>query len=437
MTRLIPTALKSFAAARDGAITVLNIFLLMTIAIVGGIAVDMANLISARTQLQVAADVASHAALYARHEDMDVATAKQTALDLALENMPKSRFGEVLRIENIHFGTYDAASKKFKIDDAATDAVYVATDRLKENANPVSSFLLQLVGFWDWDVVTTSVFEIYTPGCLTEGFVANDRVDMQSGNTFYKGFCVHSNSHVEVNMNNVFQDDVYISMPKLSDFVMPEDGYLGNIGLESTLMENKMRLRILSRLAEIRDGLADPTSRHFRTWVTDKTIKTVTAGKDLTADMLEKGRIHRVNCTGGTLDVAGEVFVEVGVISDCKFRFSEGSQLIDSTFVSESDDDRSITAPQGLTLGKDDKCLAGGGAQLVTWGGVASAAKLQFFGGQIIAAKDVSFAAQATGVQGVLIIAGGEIDATSLAQIKRCDSGLEGNFGVPYFRLAG
>lgn len=74
----------------------------------------------------------------------------------------------------------------------------------------------------------------------------------------------------------------------------------------------------------------------------------------------------------------------------------------------------------------------------ITYGGIKVPADFQVYGGQIIAKGDVVFAAQAT-IQGVAIIAGGKIDGTSSSEFLFCKGGIgmEANFQMPYFRLAG
>ena len=81
---------SGFSRGEAGSITVLNLFFVMVMAIFAGIAIDMANLISARTKLQVTADTAAHAAFYTR-DISDASTAKITAIDIAHDIMPTSR----------------------------------------------------------------------------------------------------------------------------------------------------------------------------------------------------------------------------------------------------------------------------------------------------------------------------------------------------------
>jgi len=109
------------------------------------------------------------------------------------------------------------------------------------------------------------------------------------------------------------------------------------------------------------------------------------------------------------------------VITTCNFKFSNGSALENSTFVTLSTDDTTIKAPQGLRIGRNDNCAVDGGGTLISKGGMKTAAKLQLYGGQIIVAKDFSFAAQGNGFGGASVIAGGEIDGTSNSTMGLCD----------------
>ena len=96
----------------------------------------------------------------------------------------------------------------------------------------------------------------------------------------------------------------------------------------------------------------------------------------------------------------------------------------------------------GFQIGRDDSCADGGGAQLILKGDMKTAASMQLYGGQIISAGDVKFAAQGNGFAGASVIAGGEIDGTSLSVMGLCpnQSGMEEFFGTEVYtppRLGG
>jgi len=184
--------------------SIFGLYIFAAMAILSGIAVDVSNLVSARSQLQVTADAAAHAALYKR-DSMDADDAKNAALAIVEDMMPAAKFGVVLTADDITFGRWDYASSEFEVDPDSREAVMVRTARLQETSNPVTSFLMQFVGKQNWDVATNAVYTTYRPTCFREGFVAEGVVDIQSNNGFSNGFCLHSNSYVSMNNNNFFE----------------------------------------------------------------------------------------------------------------------------------------------------------------------------------------------------------------------------------------
>ncbi len=158
---------------------------------------------------------------------------------------------------------------------------------------------------------------------------------------------------------------------------------------------------------------------------------------NLKASDFTPGRIHRRACNGGgTLQIASNTMLRALVlVTDCSVKFGVGVRLENVVIATTSTDAASISAASGLQVGRDDTCAPGGGAQILTLGGVRVPAKMQLFGGQVIAAGDIQFAAQADGIAGASLVAGGEIDGTSNTTMGFCGDGMEGNFAVPYFRL--
>ena len=488
----------------EGAISILNLYFIMAMAIFGGIAVDVANLVTAKNQLQVAADVAAHAAMTSRRT-MDVEGAKAEGIRFAKLNMPENRFGDVLRTENIQFGSFDQSSRLFTVDNDLDEAVWVKTDRLLENANPVSSYLLKLVGFGTFDVATTAVYLKGDIPCLGDGFYADGRVDMQSNNNFMNGFCIRSNSRVELNNGNFFEheDGVIVSMPTPDDLVIPGSGYSQNTGLQEAERYGHYPFDVDAFIAELVAGLVDPNSDYYRTNIDNATVIQVDAtgtngggngngngnGNKAKAnkgngngngngnggggdpdpvdpdpvdpdpvdpdpdngggscssfgpDCLTSGRIHEVACSGGSLNIPSGTYSNVVVMTDCELDFSNDVILEDATFLTRATGDRSVSAPSGgqggLQIGRNDNCAAGGGAQIITFGGMRTAAKMSLYGGQIVAAGDVKFAAQANGFDGASVIAGGEIDGTSNSDFGTCKADAEVHFTTTgRARLAG
>lgn len=434
-SQMVTMNYRTFVDQENGGMSIMNLFFLMAVGMLAGVAIDVSSLVSARSQLQVTADAAAHAALVEREwSDLEISKAK--AVSLVEANMPSARYGTVLTDENIQFGSYDRATEVFTIDDDSRDAVFVRTERLTSNGNPVSSFLLQFVGFWDWDVRTTSVFETFYPTCMMEGFVGQDVVDIQSNNSYFNGFCIHSNAHVEINQNNFFEAGTIVSMPDTDDLVVPTNGNAeeSNEGLEDALREGRWFIKILDRLDRIVEGVQDEDSRYAQLYTTNFTVvnmtKTTVSPSDFT-----KGRIYHFPCNNRLTFGAG-IYEEIVVISECKLKFTS-AEFHDSVIITKDTGLKSVSASANIIMGKNDDCNSGGGSQLISYGTVDFAASLEMHGSQIIAAGDVAFTANAEGIRGASIVAGGRIDGTSNMNFAFCGSGMEHVFSAEYFRMAG
>ena len=437
--------LNAFRREADGAITALNLFFIMVVALFAGIAIDMANAISARTQLQATADAAAHAALVHRewHEPDE---AKALAVAIAMGNMPTDAFGNVLTTEDIVFGDFDRANKTFTPDETSRDAVLVRAERAAAKENPVGTFLLQFIGLWNWDVQTVAMFETYYPTCLMEGFVAEGVVDIQSNNSYFNGFCIHSNAYVTINNNNYFEPGTVVSMPDSNDLEVKTTGNEEdkNEGLQEALREGKWFIKILNRVDRIMAGLQTEGHRYAQEFTTnfevidiDQDMKHLKQGNKHVIEPanLSAGRVYSVNCQ--KVDLKSGTYTGIVLIADCPVELSNGVTLIDAVLLTTYAGAKAFYSPAQVTLGEKDSCTAGGGAKLVTNGSVDLSAGVLMYGSQIIAGGNVEFSSNADGMEGAAIVAGGRIDSTSNMNFAFCGAGVEHFFAADYFRLAG
>jgi hypothetical protein len=431
-----------FATKEDGWVTPLSLYAFVVTAVIGGLGLDLSQIVAARTQLQVAADIAAHAALYNRDllhgvDDDAAETSKARAIALARDSMPSDRFGAYITEGDIEFGWFDSDTRTFTPDPDSRQAARVVAFRVSERSNTVGSYLLRLAGVFEFDVVTSSIFETYRPSCFREGFVADGVVDVQSNNTYTNGFCIHSNQYVSVNQNNFFEPGTIVSMPNEDDIDLPASGFERNEGLADALQPGKYNMRILNRMESILDGMTDPESDYYRlSESANPEPRTVVRRNTMTPADFQTDRVNVIACGGRTVTLSSETFTDTVIIGEnCTFRMSNGTALENMTLITTSTDDRSINAPNGFRLGADDDCADGGEAQIVTWGGVNVASGLQMFGSQIIAAGPIDFAANAEGIKGASMVSGETIDGTSNMSFGFCGTGMGNNFEADYFRM--
>jgi Flp pilus assembly protein TadG len=436
LSRPNPLGFRGFVQSEAGGVTVLGVFIFLITAMLGAVAVDYSNLIVARTQLQVAADLTAHATLYYR-EKYSAGEAKLRAIESVAYGMPENRFGEILTAENISFGTWDYETRVFTNNPNSRSAAMVTTSRLGEKLNSVESYLFKLVGIDEFDVSTSAVFTTFRPACFREGIVAEDVVDLQSNNNYSNGFCIHSNSYVSLNLNNTYEPGTIVSMPDETQIDLPNSGFDKNAGLEEALRSTAYRLRVVNKIDDIIAGLAARDPQYLPDYISNGATEYLSGSKLDETDFIP-GRVHILSCLSGKATISAATPIsEVVLVADCEIKFAQGTVLEDVVMATTSTSLRSFNAPSSFQVGRDDDCLSGGGAQLVTAGGMSFTADLRLFGGQLIAKKAISFSANADGIEGASIISGETIDGTSNMNMGFCNgSGMENNFEADYFRLA-
>ena len=155
-------SVKHFARDEEGASTVMALFFGFSMLMLSGYAIDLSNAVAVRTQMQLAADAAAHAAILER-EVGTPESAIARALEIANANMPVERHGYVIEAEDVQFGDFDAETTVFTPDPDALGAVRVIARRTAENGNPHGNYFLSLAGIETFDIITGSVFVTYHP----------------------------------------------------------------------------------------------------------------------------------------------------------------------------------------------------------------------------------------------------------------------------------
>ncbi len=457
---------KSFARREDGSMAVLTLFLFVALLFFAGLAIDTNNAIQSRTQLQGAADAAGHAALYNYYlsgED----TAKTKAVEIAEMNMPTSAYGEILATADIEFGDWDNVDRTFTTTGSKKTAARVTTRRLESRSNAVSTFLMTLVGFDNYELNTVSVWDMEDGFCPPrspdkkrgEGFFSGGVVDMQTSNGFKDGFCIHGDSGVKVSTQNTYDLGVIVSHP--TDAVLQGPGenlqelYDYNTGLQQAHNIHSYDLDPFFNNIEQNAATlyANPYSSVTPSYITDKSGSvggayeiTITnaGGKNATTttinmDSLVPNAVNIVKCKNSNVAVKSDAVISnVVIVTDCDVKFNSGSALENAVLLTTSTNKTaSISAPSGARFGATDYCSNGGdGTVVITHGSVNLAADFQAHGLNMIALDQIhKIAANANGLEGINIMSKGDIDVTSQSSFGFCANGPPQPFIIPYFRM--
>ena len=427
---------RAFAADERAAATVFSLLLFMSLVMMGGLAVDVTNAITMRKELQVTSDAVAHAALVTR-ELQSEADSKTKAIAVAKLNMPDGQFGNVVTANDIVFGTWNPANTTFTPVSGSREAVMVTARQDSTNGNPLATFMLGLIGLDDWNVSAVTVYTSNGNSCISEGFVGQDVVDLQSNNFYGDGFCVHSNTGVKVSSGNTFESGTIVSMPSLSLLQMPASGWTSNEGITEALREGTLNIRIASRLAAVIDGIQNPASKFYPSYITDPTPIRLNT-RNIAASNLTKGRIHTLTCNGNQnmRFSGGFTMKDVVIITNCDISFNQNVHIETSIIATTSTSKLSMTSASAFSLGNTDVCIPGGESQLVTLGSIKLTSKISVYGSQLLAAGDISFTSLGEGTRGVSFTAGGTISGTTNMSMEACGNMDGTNLQMAYFKMA-
>ena len=130
------------------------------------LAIDYARAVTARQMLSAAADAAALAAV-SRLPDVDAA--RQMALDYVEKNLPKAKYGEVLKPDDIEIGTWDPEARMFngqQDSSGGVAAVRVITRMADSNETGISTLFAWVFGRDSMDVSATAVAGRGGPPCV-------------------------------------------------------------------------------------------------------------------------------------------------------------------------------------------------------------------------------------------------------------------------------
>jgi Flp pilus assembly protein TadG len=460
MARVWRAALSArrFVRGEDGSITVFGMFLTLCLVALGGVAIDVQRLQTRTTLMQNTADSAAYTAMIYRPFTTEAA-ATAAAVSNAAANMPTGLFGQAVATTDVEWGTWNSTTRTFTVQPGSTSAVRVTVRQTTARSNPFRNVVMRLFGLETADAVRKATVAAFGQGCLREGFVSQQRIDIQSNNTFRRGFCIHSNSGVKISSNGIFEGagmvngvmvpGVMVTMPDSrttdlgGNLQLPSSGFSSNAGLQDAVTSNSFPIYLLTQTQRIIDSVStSPGSSVFvPSYIpaANRTVQNWTGTRNLNTGTLTAGNIYRISCTGNQkIDIANDaVITGIVLITNCQVRFGNGAAWESSLLLStNADPTDAVTGASGARLGVADGCASGGGSQIITLGGVKVPSGMTVYGGQIVAQGNISFSAGGDGVRGVSLVAGGTISGTSNMEMQSCNgSGMDGNIVVPYARL--
>jgi hypothetical protein len=166
----------------------------------------------------------------------------------------------------------------------------------------------------------------------------------------------------------------------------------------------------------------------------------IQAGRDLLdrngALALRANAVNYAYCSSTSMQLQiRQVLSNMVLITNCQVSFGSGGALEGGLIATLHTGASSISGSSDSRIGRIDNCAAGGGAQLVSLGGMNFASGVSIHGGQLIALREIEFAANGDGLRGTSIISGDTVSGTSNMSMGLCGTGMGANLSLPYFRM--
>jgi hypothetical protein len=434
--------LRRFVRCESGSMTIHGLFTFAACCAIGAIGLDVTHIYAARTQLQVAADLAAHAALYQRYQGRSPTDARSDAIAAVQYGMPRTSYGDVITPTDIRFGNYAAATRTFTPTATSSTALPAAVEVRTSQAgdNPVATFLFRIVGVNEMDVSARALFVATGDPCdRTQGLFAIGEVTPNSNNFYSGSFCVHSQTRVGEQNEPNYAPGSSVSAPNMASLTCQNKCTSFNNARRTGSYDLNQRLnplRLSGTLAtETRADLLADVRAAMPNWDWNGISQTIEApalptGSGIISPSSVNNRVVYYDCrsSGGSAPLDGTYRKTVLLLHGCAASLKDVT-LEDSIVYTTNTDPRNSIAVHGsgsLMLGTDNNCDGSGSAAILTRGGFDAPAKLKFEGGTVLALGNVKFAAQfgyahkGDAGQGVSIVSGGTIDPTSNNNFIAC-----------------
>jgi hypothetical protein len=441
---MLRAKLIEFSSNEAGGGTIMGLLWFALLTGITGLAVDVTDGFRNRTMLQATADAA---ALAGAIDLPDEAAVVASAVAYSIDNMGTDINGSVLDPNDVHIGLWDPDTLSLDTSSAFPDAVMVTVNRSADNANALPVNFLRIIGLQTWNVTAQAVAQRFIPGCLRDGLIAREIVDMSSNNNFVNEICIHGQLGVNLQSNNFFEQGVNVSMIDLATLEVPASGMDSNIGLPDALRESNLDPRMVNHVNEIMLDFLDPTSEVQNSFtLTDEPVIEIDEKFNL-ANALP-GRIYKVVCAPNKNAAipANSMIDSVVIIAECEIKINAGATVTNSVLGSLSGGNpgqgegggissANIGVAANVQLGTPDNCAEGGGVQLFSNATIHTASTTSIDGVQMVAAGDIELGARDLGINGISAQAGGTITLTSNNQFGLCSGGAPDLFTVDYYRL--
>lgn len=189
---------RRFARREDGAITVMMLFFVACLMLVGGVVADMSNRSRVHTMLQTTADMAATSGAIRLSEPRFGSTPRSAARWTAMSALRSTHLNGAWTASSFELGRVGSDGQGFVPGWEQPDAVRVTLRRTRANGNAEPTMLLRMIGVDSFDIEAQSVARILPQQllpCVNPLLSLKARVDVMSTDIF-AGICLKASASV-------------------------------------------------------------------------------------------------------------------------------------------------------------------------------------------------------------------------------------------------
>lgn len=367
-----------FCANEEGSVSLWNLFWLIGLCLLLGLAIDVSTAMHTKARLQTVADTSSHAGVVELAPDEGAGVT--AALTYSATNMPE--YADVVKNSNITTGWWDYKTQTFDTNSPpAVNAVRVVATRDKARANATATSFLGLVGFYGWDINAVSIassLELEQLGCPSNGLFAGGQMEKTSNNTIVAPFCEYGHTSFKISQNNLIMCGVQQITPTPENFKngtppVPTEGPCNEnyAGLTSEeMLAQAMIYDTMPVVADLEYANAKAVLQKFISGQTYNdpyrvippwmvyvdTVSINTFNSDAKGGRLQPGTLYVVSCAGSNKRMEIEGFLQnVGIYTDCEIRVNK-DQKVSDTKPTKTETRTHLTKNKGQAKKQEDLC---------------------------------------------------------------------------------
>lgn len=395
--------LRGFGRDEDGGGTIFGLYIFCIMLMIFGLAIDVANAWRNRTFLTSTADIAAHAAAVGIANGESQSQIRSDIDTIIKTNLPTVMFGTMIDTStDVSFGEYDVHKYGWSsIGGADYNGAVVKLERSKDYGNPVTTFIMRLMGVTSFDLSARSaaVYDINGACDSSNGVYSEGKVTITTQGDIGSGYCLHSNDIVWLPQNNVFADDTMVTMahfsqcgskctdaanpgirarpghsvfPDIGQYILDAYDDLIQTGIPSSGYKHDWFTKVTDTTAADYNA-NDPEITLGDTTTLVPAVALLTATPSLGdvveisktefeafTDPLPSGLVYHVDCSGLngkgkttlTFDSTHGVMDGGVLLTDCSLYFDAGSSVVKSVIITTSTNSSgAIGAAEGTTMG--------------------------------------------------------------------------------------